>query len=211
VPVSNHFVARPLVTAKLEEYLLPQRRSGKTQRRIFVLHGLGGIGKTQLAVDFARRHQAAFSSVFWLDGRSEDRLRQSLASCAARIPEGQVSEKSRKVMLHSEEDLQAVVTDVLNWLARPHNTDWLLIFDNVDKDVSQGSETGAYDLRHYLPGDHGSVLITTRLSRLAQLGESTRLREVDEQLAMAIFQQWRGGEGGEGFPCTCARPGANRP
>ncbi|KAK5653385.1 hypothetical protein OQA88_8870 [Cercophora sp. LCS_1] len=195
VPVSNHFVARPSVTAELEECLLPRRRSRETQRRIFVLYGLGGIGKTQLAADFARRHQAVFSSVFWLDGRSEDRLRQSLASCATRIPEGQVSERSRNAVLHSEEDLKAVVADVLGWLAQPDNSDWLLIFDNVDQDVNQGSETGAYDVRRYLPGDHGSVLITTRLSRLAQLGESTLLRGVDEQLAKAIFQQWRGAEG----------------
>ena len=199
VPVSNHFVARPLATAELEECLLPRRRARKTQRRIFVLYGLGGIGKTQLAADFARRHQAVFSSVFWLDGRSEDRLRQSLASCAARIPEGQVSERSRNAVLHGEEDLKTVVADVLDWLARPDNSDWLLIFDNVDQDVDQGSETGAYDVRRYLPGDHGSVLITTRLSRLAQLGESTRLRGVDEQLAKAIFQQWRGAEGGKVF------------
>ncbi|KAK4233664.1 acyl transferase/acyl hydrolase/lysophospholipase, partial [Achaetomium macrosporum] len=130
VPVSNHFVARPLATAELEKCLLPRRRARKTQRRIFVLYGLGGIGKTQLAADFARRHQAVFSSVFWLDGRSEDRLRQSLASCAARIPEGQVSERSRNAVLDSEEDLKAVVADVLDWLARPDNSDWLLIFDN---------------------------------------------------------------------------------
>ncbi|KAM7209870.1 HET domain containing protein [Rhypophila decipiens] len=195
VPVSNQFVARPSVTAELEECLLPRRRSRETQRRIFVLYGLGGIGKTQLAADFARRHQAVFSSVFWLDGRSEDRLRQSLASCAARIPEGQVSEKSRNAVLHSEEDLKTLVADVLDWLAQPDNSDWLLIFDNVDQDVHQGSETGAYDVRRYLPGDHGSVLITTRLSRLAQLGKSKRLRGVDEQLAKAIFQQWHGAEG----------------
>ncbi|KAL1835370.1 hypothetical protein VTJ49DRAFT_6917 [Mycothermus thermophilus] len=169
VPVSNRFVARPSATAKLEECLLPRSRSRKTQRRIFVLYGLGGIGKTQLAVDFARRHQAVFSSVFWLDGRSENRLRQSLASCAARIPEGQVSERSRKAVLRGEEDLKTAVADVLDWLARPDNSDWLLIFDNVDQDVDQGGETGAYDVRRYLPGDHGSVLITTRLSRLAQL------------------------------------------
>lgn len=100
-------------------------------------------------------------------------------------------------MFHSEEDLKTVVADVLDWLARPDNTDWLLIFDNVDQDIGQSSETGAYDVRRYLPGDHGTVLITTRLARLAQLGQSTRLRGVDEQLAKAIFQQWRGTEGGE--------------
>jgi hypothetical protein len=107
---------------------------------------------------------------------------------AARIPEGQVSERSRNAVLYSEEDLKTVVADVLDWLARSGNSDWLLIFDNVEQDVNQGSETGAYDVRRYLPGDYGSVLITTRLSRLAQLGQSTRLRGVDEQLAKAIFQ-----------------------
>ncbi|KAK3935396.1 hypothetical protein QBC46DRAFT_397584 [Diplogelasinospora grovesii] len=44
----------------------------------FVLHGLGGIGKIQLAVDFTRRHKATFSAIFWLDGRSEDLLRYSM-------------------------------------------------------------------------------------------------------------------------------------
>ena len=62
--------------------------------------------------------------------------------------------------------------DVLEWLARPDNTDWLLVFDNVNQDHKQGGSTGVYDIRQYFPGDHGSVLITTRLSRLAQLGDS---------------------------------------
>jgi hypothetical protein len=194
VPVSKNFVARPSVTAELEKCLLPQPCSRET--RIFVLYGLGGIGKTQLAADFARRHKDVFSSIFWIDGRSEDRLKQSFASCAARIPEGQISERSRKAILQSKEDLKTVVAEVLDWLARPDNSNWLLIFDNVDQDVNESS-TGAYDIRQYLPGDHGSVLITTRLSRLAQLGESLRLRAVDDQLAQAIFQKWFGSEGGK--------------
>ena len=197
VPVSNHFVARPSVTEELEKCLLPRRRSQSKRQRIFVLYGLGGIGKTQLAADFARRHQTAFSSVFWLDGRSEDRLRQSLAGCANRIPEGQIPERSRNRALKSGDDLSIVVADVLDWLARPDNIYWFLVFDNVDQDYEQDSETGAYDVRQYLPGDHGSVLITTRLLRLAQLGDSTQLKRVDEQLAKAIFQRWRRAELGE--------------
>ena len=89
------------------------------------------------------------------------------------------------------------MADVLDWLARPDNIDWLLIFDNVDQDVDHGSETGAYDVRRYFPGDHGSVLITTRLSRLAQLGKSQRVRKVDEELSKAIFEQWYGSKLGK--------------
>ena len=40
------------------------------------------MGKTQLAAEFARRHHRCFSSVLWLDGRSEDVLKRSIASCA---------------------------------------------------------------------------------------------------------------------------------
>jgi hypothetical protein len=199
MPASNNFVDRLSDVAELEQCLLPQGpRSQQNQRRkVFVLYGLGGIGKTQLAAHFARRHKATFSSVFWLDGRSEDRLRHGLAGCASRIPESQIPERSRNLVLGNEDDLNIVVANVLDWLARPDNVDWLLVFDNVDQDHEQDSATGVYDVRRYLPGDHGSVLMTTRLSRLAQLDESKWLKKVDEDLGKAIFQQWRGAELGK--------------
>lgn len=187
VPVSDNFANRLSDTAELERYLLPRPRS-QQQRRIFVIHGSGGIGKTQLAVDFARRHQASFSSVFWLDGRSEDRLRRSLAGCARRIPQGQTPDRSRNLVPSSEDDLNVMVADVMEWLARPDNVDWLLIFDNVDQDHEHGDTTGAYDLRKYLNVDHGAVLITTRLPQLARLGDSKQLKTVDGTLARAILQ-----------------------
>lgn len=189
-------MARPSVTQKIEKCLLPRRRS-QNRQRVFVLHGLGGIGKTQLAADFARQHKAAFSSVLWLDGTSEDQLKQSLASYASRIPEGQIPERSRDAVLRSERDVDLVVAIMLNWLADPDNSDWLLIFDNVDQDAEQGGETGAYDITRYLPGDHGSVLITTRLSQLAELGASEgqletseMVTKTDDELGKAIFERW---------------------
>jgi hypothetical protein len=196
-PKPNRFVDRQSDTDDLERCLLPRSRFPRTQQRIFVLYGLGGIGKTQLAADFARRHKTTFSSVFWLDGRSEDHLRQSLAGYASKIPKGQIPDRSRDFVPTSNDDANVVVVDVLDWLARPDNVDWLLIFDNVDHDLGQGSERGAYDIRQYLPGDHGSVLITTRLARLAQLGDSRRLRKVDGELGKAIFQRWYGRELGK--------------
>ncbi|KAG7130945.1 Kinesin light chain 1 like protein [Verticillium longisporum] len=169
VPVSAKFVDRPSDTARLEECLL-SRRSHRKGKKVFVLHGLGGVGKTQLAVDFARRHQAAFSSVFWLDGRSDDRLRRSIAGCINRIPEGQIPLASRQQAEgRSVEDLGAAV----------------------------GGVVGVYDVRQYMPWDHGSVLVTTRVSRLAQLappGNSCKLAKVDDGLGRAILEAWYGGE-----------------
>jgi hypothetical protein len=191
VPRARQFVDRPAEMAELERVLVPG--PGQSQRqKIYVLHGLGGIGKTQLAVEFARRHHRRFSSVFWLDGRSEDILKRSIASCAGRIPQGQISEASRQYASDSNADVDVVVTDVMAWLARPDNTAWLLIFDNVDREyAAQGGDPDAYDVRRYFSGaDHGSVLVTTRLARLEQLGESQQLSKVDEAQAKAILESW---------------------
>jgi hypothetical protein len=150
------------------------------------------MGKTQLAVEFARRHHRQFSSVFWLDGRSKDSLRRSVASCASRIPHGQIAETSRRYAADSSADIDAVVKDVMAWLAQPNNTTWLLIFDNVDREyTAQGGDPDAYDVKHYLSGaDHGSVLVTTRLARLEQLGESQQLGKVSKEQGQAIFESW---------------------
>ncbi len=193
VPESNNFVNRPSDAEELEKCLLP-RSQQRHRRKIFVLYGLGGIGKTQLAANFARRNQHVFSSVLWLDGRSEDQLRRSLASYARKIPDGQIPTTSKTCALASEAELNVVVADVLDWLARPDNLDWLMVFDNVDHDQQQGGATSTFEVPKYLPGDHGSVLITTRLSRLAQLGESKPLQKVDGDLSRAIFSQWYGKE-----------------
>jgi ATP/maltotriose-dependent transcriptional regulator MalT len=57
-------------------------------RKVMVLHGMGGIGKTQLAIHFGRLHKDDFSAVFWLNGKDQSILTQSLASIAPRLPQG---------------------------------------------------------------------------------------------------------------------------
>ena len=191
VPKVKAFVERPVEMAKLEGALLPQRQSGR--QTVFVLHGLGGIGKTQLAVEFTRRYHRRFSAVFWLDGRSEESLKRSVADCASRIAAGQISQASRSYSAGGSSDLDAVVKEVIGWLARPDNTDWLLNIDNVDRDYNPDDprDPDAYDVNHYFSGaDHGAVLVTTRLAKLEQLGHSQQLGKVDKNQAEAVFQSW---------------------
>ncbi|CVK91842.1 related to ankyrin 3 [Fusarium proliferatum] len=185
MPVSDHFIDRPADRAALEDCLLP-KQGANARRKLFILHGLGGIGKTQLAVDFARRHKTAFSAIFWLDGRSEDQLRHSLANCATRIPEFNAPNQG------SKDELDAAVMAMMTWVSRPDNTRWLLIFDNVDQEHQRGGAYGSYDLRKYLPADQGAILVTTRLSRLQQLGDSKELTNVDHGLSLAIMEEWYG-------------------
>lgn len=191
VPRVSKFVDRPAEMAELKRVLLPSPEQNQRQK-IYVLHGLGGIGKTQLAVEFARQHHRQFSSVFWLEGRSENSLRRSIASCASRIPKGQIPETSRAYAANSSADVDTVVRAVMDWLAQPDNTAWLLIVDNVNREYDpRGGDPDAYDLRRYLPGaDHGSFIVTTRLARLEQLGDSQQLGKVNKDQAPAIFESW---------------------
>lgn len=191
VPVGR-FASRPQDTDALERALLPQKRNKR--RLVLVMHGLGGVGKTQLAADFARRHQHSFSSVLWLDGSSESSLKQSLARFASRIPAGQTPETSRMYAAGQCGDVDAVVRDVLDWLSTPNNSNWLVVIDNVDQDYRQRKEDAeAYDVEEYVPvADRGSVLITTRLPHLGQLGERWEVKKVDQEQARAIFKTWYG-------------------
>ena len=58
---------------------------GNGSRRAVVLHGLGGIGKTQLSIAYAKRHKDDYSAIFWLDIKDEDSVKRSFAKLANQI------------------------------------------------------------------------------------------------------------------------------
>lgn len=194
VPFTKEFVDRSEEIETLQTHLLPTRHLQPKRRSVVVVNGLGGIGKTQLAVEFARRNSKMFSAIFWLDARNEDSVRRSFAAIAGRLPEGQGTEPCRAHMLENMDDLNAPVKKAREWLSIPDNTSWLLIFDNVDHDFTNAQAAPqAYDIRRFFPtADHGSIIITTRLSSLGQLGVSLRVGRVDKEQAVAIFRKGYG-------------------
>ena len=192
-PCVNHFVPRDKELEQLEQTLLP-KPTRDLHRKVLILHGLGGIGKTQLAVAFARKYQKTYSSIFWLDGSSKDQVRQSLAKIARRLPEGQIPESSRTFTKSSSEDLDIIINEVQNWFSQLANNRWLLIFDNVDRDNSPAHpstehDPHAYDLEDYFPSsDHGSILVTSRLRTLRQHGDPLELTKMNEDQGKAVLE-----------------------
>ena len=183
------FIDRPTEIKLLEETLLTDSSS----RKIFVLRGLGGIGKTQLAIRFMRIHHTKFSAVFWLNGNSVDSLKKSIAKYANKISPGNSLHASR-IHVHDREcDLDLVVQEILAWLAELSNNRWLLVFDNVDEEFTNSSEPDlvAQTILKFFPtADHGSILITTRLIRLEQLGESYEVKKVGWTTSLGILKSW---------------------
>jgi len=186
VPLTDHFVQRPDEMKQLRDFFQPS--SPSHQRETFVVHGLGGMGKTQLCVEFVREHKDLFSAVLWLDGSSRDALRQSLAEAAQRLPAGGATPTSTPP--RAAADVQESIDILLQWLSLPDNTRWLLVFDNVDRDwQSTPPDPQAYDFQEFLPfADHGNVLVTTRLGRLQRPQAHLHLYSTNEQLSREILE-----------------------
>jgi NB-ARC domain len=162
----NLFVGRLSELESMEAIL--QSTQSREQRQL-VLGGMGGIGKTQLAIAYAKRHCGSYESIFWLSAASEVALKTSLRSMAERVMEvaEYVKFEDEQILLH-----------VRRWLSETINTRWLLIFDNYD-------DPDLFDIRKYYPHvAHGSIIITTQLPDQVS-GEQIHVRpleHIDESL-----------------------------
>ena len=107
------------------------------------LHGLGGVGKTQLMLEYAHRYQADYDLIWWIVAETPGAIPAGLAVLAPRL--GLVDDTTQ---VADQEELAAAVLEALRQRAR-----WLLVFDNVP-DRQQ--------LAPYLPQGDGQVLITSR-------------------------------------------------
>jgi tetratricopeptide (TPR) repeat protein len=87
---------------------------------IQALTGLGGIGKTQIAIEYAYRHQQDYQTVFWLGSASREILRAELLYFADSLS---IPEKERIDEAHLFEAIK-------RWLER--HADWLLLLDNLE-------------------------------------------------------------------------------
>ena len=159
---TNHFVARQEELAAMHKTL-----GGGTGRRAVTLHGLGGIGKTQLAIAYAKAYGSDYSAVLWLNIKDEDSVKQSYARIAKRILQ-EYSSASQLASITDESQLDETVTAVKRWLGHAKNTRWLMVFDNYDNPkVSGNAGPGVVDIRRYFPeAYHGSVIVTTRESKV---------------------------------------------
>jgi hypothetical protein len=174
VTETQHFVAREEELTEMHAAL-----SNNGSRSTVILHGLGGIGKTQLSIAYAKRHKDKYSAIFWLNIKDEDSVKQSFAKLVRQILRNQPSaEPLNRVDMGGK--LDEVVDAVKAWLSLPGNTRWLMIFDNYDNPKVPGNkDPAAVDIRKYLPEAYqGSVVITTRSSRV-QIGHPIRIRKLD--------------------------------
>ncbi|KAF2434644.1 kinesin light chain 1, partial [Tothia fuscella] len=180
----EYFVAREKELAEIHDAL-----SSDGGRRTVVLHGLGGIGKTQLTVEYAKRHKYNYSAIFWLNIKDEDSVKQSFTNIAKQIlrEHPQISQLGG---VDAKENLDELIDAVKAWLSLPNNSRWLMIYDNYDNPkLATTTDTAAVDIRRFLPEAYqGSVVITTRSAQVKvghriQVAKMKQLRDSLEILS----------------------------
>jgi hypothetical protein len=162
-PKAAQFVAREKELSKMHELL-----HDHSNRTCVVLYGLGGIGKTQLAIEYIRRHKEKYKAIFWLNANDQDSLKLSFRDVAQQVLK---YHPSTSLLAGADlDDLGQVVYAVKAWLDLQKNTRWLMIYDNYDNPKTPGNlDRSAVDIRQFLPrSDQGSIIITTRSSRVSQ-------------------------------------------
>jgi AAA ATPase domain len=138
----------------------PAFKDGPGNRSILVLHGLGGIGKTQLATKYATDHCDEYLAVIWLNGNGADSLNQSFAEAARRLRDEHPTSTALKTIVELVNTAEMALA-MVRWLGRGSNKEWLLVFDNVDNPKLPGDLEGAYYLTQYIPAaDHVHILVT---------------------------------------------------
>ncbi len=138
-------------------HVLLARDQGAVAVTQHALCGLGGVGKTQIAVEYAHRYGSAYDAVLWVRADTPQTVRADMAAIG-RLFVGVETDAGEEQLLEAARI----------WL-RDHRR-WLLILDNADDPAI------LFDL--FPHGSRGHVLVTTRAQSLGGLAHPVQIREL---------------------------------
>ena len=134
------------------------------------LAGMGGVGKTQLAAEYAYRFASGYHVVWWIAAEQAGLIGEQVAALAAGLG-----------CAAPDADMDAAARAALGELRRRDR--WLLIFDNAESPE---------DLAAWLPGGAGHVLITSRARGWAEVAVPVEVNVLARSESVAILQDRAG-------------------
>jgi hypothetical protein len=163
VPARNPgFTGREALLAAVREMLLAGDRTV-----VQALHGMGGVGKTQLAVEYAHRFADSYDLVWWITAEQPGLIGDQFMALA----EGLDVVERESVL--TEAARQAVLSELRR------RDRWLLVFDNAEDPEP---------LAAWLPGGNGHVLITSRTRRWAEVAVPVEVDVLVRSEAVVILR-----------------------
>ncbi|CAH3180328.1 unnamed protein product [Porites lobata] len=130
--------------------------------------GLGGVGKTSLAVEFLWQQKGEYpGGIFWISGENNDLFQRSVCEMARQIGT-------------FENDFDNSLSSTLEWLGKREEL-WCLVVDNLDE-LEMSKEMRKLLTGHWKHVARGHIIITTR-REVSEVGEDTG---IDEQCCINL-------------------------
>ncbi|WP_061293839.1 FxSxx-COOH system tetratricopeptide repeat protein [Herbidospora cretacea] len=161
-PKNPHFTGREDLLLALRDNIT-QVSSVVLEPKANALQGQGGVGKTQLAIEYAWRYRRHYDIVYWIPSEKRELVPASLAALAPHL------NLPSSAGLGIEETARSVKRALER--GEPYRK-WLLIFDNAVDPAS---------LSDYLPGGPGHALITSRNPQWGSKVQSLRVDVFDRE------------------------------
>ena len=162
IPARNPgFTGREDLLATVQGRLL-----GGNRAVVQALQGMGGVGKTQLAIEYAHRFADGYDVAWWVNSEQAGLIGDQFAALGAAL--GSVQPGA------GTEAVRAAVLADLHQRGR-----WLLVFDNAESPDA---------VRPWLPGGGGHVLITSRARAWAEIAAPVEVDVLARAESVAILQ-----------------------
>jgi len=172
------FTGRADELDRLDAILTLDRPAAVTQVGRAAVQGMGGVGKTTLAVEYANRFRILYDGVWWCSAETRAGLMTSLAALATELD----------VASPEEADIEKAAKAALRRLAEQGDI-WLLVYDNV---------ASPQEIADLLPAAGARVLITSRFSDFGGLADEVSLDvlPIAEAIAFLVDRAGRSDEAG---------------
>ena len=168
------FTGRADELDRLDAILMQDKPAAVTQASVgrAAVQGMGGVGKTSLAIEYAHRFRGLYAGVCWCPAETRTGLLSALAGLAVTLGAATAEEA----------DVEKAAKAALRRLAEQRAT-WLLVYDNV---------TAPDHIADLLPSAGARVLITSRFSDWSELADEVALDVLPLEEAVALLQSRTG-------------------
>jgi tetratricopeptide (TPR) repeat protein len=168
------FTGRTGELDRLDAILMRDKPAAVTQTSVgrAALQGMGGVGKTALAVEYAHRYRSLYAGICWCPAETRTGLLSALAGLAVTVGAVRADEAS----------VEKAAKAALDRLAGQRAT-WLLIYDNV---------TSPDEIANLLPSAGARVLITSRFSDWGDWADEVTVDVLPPEEAVAFLQDRTG-------------------